>query len=69
MVTVKTYEESGEWFGRLEDIVEYIEEEGYTVSYADCENVSFYDDDDDEYVAKIGGLGRTLYIDRIVEAL
>lgn len=64
---IGTYEITGEWFGRLEDIASYIEDEGYTVSYTDCENISFYDEDDNEYVAKIGGTGRTLYIDRIEE--
>lgn len=63
---VGTYEITGEWFGRLEDVVEYIEAEGYEVCEYNSEYISFYDEDDNEYVAKLGGTERTIYIDRIM---
>ncbi len=66
---IKAYEESGEWFGRLEELVEDIEEKGYEVLDSNREYISFIDpeDEDTEYVAYIGGTERTVYIDRIQE--
>ena len=48
---VKTYAESGEWFGRIEELVEEIEEKGYEVLEANAESVTFEDDDEEQYVA------------------
>lgn len=66
---IGTYEITGEWFGRLEELVEDIEEKGYEVLDANREYVAFSDpeDDDTEYVAYLGGTERTIYIDRIKE--
>lgn len=65
---VKTYAESGEWFGRIEELVEEIEENGYEVLEANAESVTFEDDDEEQYVAYIGGTERTMYIESIREA-
>ncbi len=66
---IGTYEITGEWFGRLEELVEDIEEKGYEVLEANREYVSFSDpeDEDTEYVAYLGGTEKTIYIDRIEE--
>ena len=63
---VKTYAESGEWFGRIEELVEEIEENGYEVLEANAESVTFEDDDEEQYVAC--GTERTMYIESIREA-
>ena len=66
---IGTYEITGEWFGRLEEVVDYIEEEGYEVLESNREYISFVDpDDDSEYVAYLGGTARTIYISEIKEA-
>lgn len=65
---VKTYAESGEWFGRIEELVEEIEENGYEVLEANAESVTFEDDDEEQYVACVGGTERTMYIESIREA-
>lgn len=68
---IGTYEITGEWYGRLEELVEDIQDQGYEVQEANAEYVSFYDpdsDDDKEYVAYLGGTERTIYIDHIKEA-
>lgn len=54
---VKTYAESGEWFGRIEELVEEIEENGYEVLEANAESVTF--EDDDERASNILRSGRT----------
>lgn len=64
---IKTYEESGEWFGRLEELVEDIEDQGYEVEESNSEYISFSDSDDNEYVAYLAGTERTIYIDHIKE--
>ena len=66
---IKAYEESGEWFGRLEELVEDMEEKGCEILDSNREYISFIDpeDEDTEYVAYIGGTERTVYIDRIKE--
>lgn len=67
---IKAYAESGEWFGRFEELVENIEEKGYEVIESNREYISFIDPEDDEdteYVAYIGGTERTFYIDRVQE--
>ena len=65
---VKTYAESGEWFGRIEELVEEIEENGYEVLEANAESVTFEHDDEEQYVACVGGTERTMYIESIREA-
>lgn len=65
---VKTYAESGEWFGRIEELVEEIEENGYEVLEANAESVTFEDNDEKQYVAYVGGTERTMYIESIREA-
>jgi hypothetical protein len=68
---IKTYGESGEWFLTVEDIKDYIEDEGYEVIDINREQVVFVDPDDDddiEYVASIGGTERTMYIENVTEA-
>ena len=64
---VANYEITGEWFGRIEDVIEYINENGCEVEYYDCENISFFDEDDNEYLAKLGGTETTIYIESIKE--
>jgi hypothetical protein len=66
---IANYEITGEWFGRLNDVVEYIEENGYKVEECNAEYITFYneDDDDTEYVARLGGTPRTIYIESIKE--
>lgn len=67
---VATYEITGEWYGRLEDLIEDIEDKGYKVLESNREYVTFVDpdsDEDTEYVAYLGGTERTIYIDRVEE--
>lgn len=67
---IEAYEITGEWYGRLEELVEDIQEQGYEILETSSEYVSFYDpetDDDKEYVAYLGGTERTIYIDHIEE--
>ena len=63
---VEAYEITGEWFGRLEELVEYIEE-NYEVGERNREYVEFYDEEK-TYIAYLGGTERTIYIEKIVEA-
>ncbi len=66
---IGTYEMTGEWFGKLEELVEDIEEKGYEVLDSNREYISFVDPEEDtEYVAYLGGTERTIYISRIEEA-
>ena len=39
---IGTYEITGEWFGRLEEVVDYIEEEGYEVLESNREYISIH---------------------------
>lgn len=65
---IETYENTGEWFGRLEELVEDIEDKGYEVLESNAEYITFVaKDDDTEYVAYLGGTERTIYISRIKE--
>lgn len=62
---VEAYEITGEWFGRLEELVEYIEE-SYEVEEYNREYVEFYDEEK-TCIAYLGGTERTIYIERIDE--
>ena len=66
---LETYKVTGEWFGRLEELVEDIEDKGYEVLDSNAEYITFIDPEGDgtEYVAYLGGTERTIYIRRIEE--
>lgn len=67
---IGTYYITGEWWGRLEEVVEDIEEKGFEVVEYNSEWITFVDpdgDDDKSYMAYLGGIGRTIYIERIEE--
>lgn len=64
---IANYEVTGEWFGRLEEVVEYIQNNGYEVVEVNAEYIEFWDEDDNGYVARLGGTQKTIYIDTIVE--
>ncbi len=64
---IETYEVTGEWFGGLEELVEYITEKGYEVLESNREYITFEDDEETQYVAYLGGTERTIYIERIEE--
>lgn len=61
---VGTYELTGEWFGRFDDVVDYITKEGFDViDIIAGELICFFDTDERiEYVAKVVNVGRSTYI-------
>lgn len=65
---VGTYEITGEWFASLEELEEYITEQGYEVLDGNREYITFEDKDENQYAAYLGGTERTIYIERIEEA-
>lgn len=64
---IRSYEETGEWFGRIEEVVEDIRDQGYEVEESNREYITFSDDEDNEFIAYLGGTERTIYIDRVEE--
>lgn len=59
-----------DWYGRLEDIVEEIEELGYEVLEANGEYITCWEensDDDTEYIIRLGGTERTITVEEIRE--
>lgn len=65
---IKAYESTGEWYGRLEDLVEDIEDQGYEVDEANSEYISCYDPESEkEFIAYLGGTESTIYIDHVKE--
>lgn len=57
------------WYGRLDDMKEDIEELGYEVIEMNREYISCYseEEDDTEYVIKLGGTERTIIAESIRE--
>ena len=61
-------------YGQIQNYPPYIkrkkeiEENGYEVLEANAESVTFEDDDEEQYVACVGGTERTMYIESIREA-
>ena len=53
-----------DWYGRLNDIIEDLEEHGFEVLTSNAEWIDV-SKDDKEYVLKLGGTERTITIDKI----
>ena len=58
------------WYGRLEDLTEELEENGFTVEEANNEYITVYgrentDDKDIYHTHRLGGTERTITLDRI----
>ena len=57
-----------DWYGRLDDIIEDLKNNGFTVLNATNEFIDVSDENDKEYVLKLGGTEKTITINKI-EAL
>ena len=57
-----------DWYGRLDDIIEDLKNNGFAVLNATNEFIDVSDENDKEYVLKLGGTERTITINKI-EAL
>ena len=57
-----------DWYGRLDDIIEDLKNNGFTVLNATNEFIDVPDENDKEYVLKLGGTEKTITINKI-EAL
>ena len=59
------------WYGRLEELLEDIEEAGFKVEEANREYItaSYEEEDETVYIdIRLGGTERTITVDRITEA-
>lgn len=62
---------ANDWYGRMEDLEEAIEEEGYEILESNREYITFTNidsDEDTQYVAYLGGTERTITVERVKEA-
>lgn len=50
------------WYARLNELVEDIENLGYEVLESCAEYIVFADDEDNQYIARLGGTPRTIII-------
>ena len=57
-----------DWYGRLDDIIEDLKNNGFAVLNATNEFIDVSDENDKEYVLKLGGTEKTITINKI-EAL
>ena len=54
-----------DWYGRLDDIIEDLKNNGFTVLNATNEFIDVSDENDKEYVLKLGGTEKTITINKI----
>lgn len=54
-----------DWYGRLDDIIEDLKNNGFAVLNATNEFIDVSDENDKEYVLKLGGTERTITINKI----
>jgi hypothetical protein len=64
------HEFTRDWYGRLEDLTEELEENGFKVEEANSEYITVYggestDDKDIYHTLRLGGTERTITVDRI----
>lgn len=63
--------ESLSWFGRMEDLIEELEDMGLEVLEANCEYVVVGHEEDDDYIQlilRLGGTAHTIIITSVEEA-
>ena len=54
-----------DWYGRLDDIIEDLKNNGFAVLNATNEFIDVSDENDKEYVLKLGGTEKTITINKI----
>ena len=66
---IEAFNTTGEFFGSIDEVCEYIESQGYYINDMNDEYISFADDEyDTEYFAKLTIAGITVIISQVEEA-
>ena len=55
------------WFGRIEDLIDCIKDDGYSVEDVNGEYITAWDDLDNFYTLYLGGTERTIVVERITK--